>query len=114
MSQGTQTPGTQRERDDGAERPSFVTARSTKRKLLAERCGGSEDDGPVQPEELLPRWPTNPATDPDVASLLFEDFRQRRRRGEEPSIGEYEQRFPQHKDSVAHLFRHHDFLRSVA
>ena len=96
------------------ERPSFVAARSTKRKLLAELCAASEANHPVRPEELLPRWPSNPGADPDVASLIFEDFRQRRRRGEEPSVEEYDQRFPEHRDSVARLFRQHDFLRSVA
>src|SRR5689334_9113148 len=105
MSQGTDTPvnspGTQPGPDDGADKPSFVAARCTKRKLLAELCGESEDDQPVRPEDLLPRWPTNPATDPDVASMLFEDFRQRSRRGEQPSIGEYAERFPEHTDSVA-------------
>src|SRR5690348_12027304 len=105
MSQGTDTPvnapGPQPGEDDAAEKLSFVAARCSKRKLLAELCGESEDDQLVRPEDLLPRWPTNPATDPDVASMLFEDFRQRSRRGEEPSIAEYEQRFPEHKDSVA-------------
>ena len=57
------------------------------------------------PEELLPRWPTDPKADPDVASLLFEDFLQRRQRGEEPSASEYEERFPEHRDSLADLFR---------
>jgi eukaryotic-like serine/threonine-protein kinase len=95
------------------ETPSFVAARSTKRKLLAQLCAASEANCPVRPEELLPRWPSNPEVDPDVASLIFEDFRQRRRRGEEPSVEEYDQRFPEHKDSVARLFRQHDFLRSV-
>lgn len=117
MSQGTDTPvdspGSHSGQEDGADKLSFVAARCTKRKLLAELCGESEDDRPARPEDLLPRWPTNPAADPDVASMLFEDFRQRSRRGEQPSLGEYEQRFPEHKDSVASLVRHHDFLRSV-
>src|SRR5439155_19222671 len=79
----------------------------------AELCAGGEASQPARPEELLPRWPGNPQADPDVASLIFEDFRQRRRRGEEASLEEYDQRFPEHKDSVARLFRHDDFLRSV-
>jgi serine/threonine protein kinase/Flp pilus assembly protein TadD len=95
------------------EKPSFVAARSTKRKLLEELCTAGHANGPARPEELLARWPGNPEADPDVASLIFEDFRQRRRRGEQVSLGEYDQRFPEHKDSVARLFRHHDFLRSV-
>src|SRR6266404_2155965 len=104
MSQGSKTPGTSRRTEHGWEnatdKPSFVAARSRKRQLLAELCADSEDNQPVQPEDLLARWPTNPGNDPDVASLLFEDFRQRRRRGEKPSLGEYDERFPEHKDSV--------------
>src|SRR5438105_2892119 len=136
MSQGTDTPGespsSRRGREEGVgrilnpshglgrignpsykEKPSFIAARSTKRKLLAELCAAGEASQPARPEELLPRWPGNPQADPDVASLIFEDFRQRRRRGEEASLEEYDQRFPEHKDSVARLFRHDDFLRSV-
>ncbi|HLJ94359.1 MAG TPA: protein kinase [Gemmataceae bacterium] len=104
---------TQREWENGTEKPSFLVARGRKLKLLEELCASSEEDNPVHPEDLLPRWPTDPATDPDVASLLFEDFRQRQRRGEKPSIEEYDERFPEHKDSVAGLFHYHDFLRSV-
>src|SRR5260370_20071555 len=84
-----------------------------KRELLAELCAESSKENSVRPEVLLPRWPTDPGNDPDVASLLFEDFRQRQRRGEKPSIEEYDERFPEHKDSVASLFHYHDFLRSV-
>ncbi len=117
MSQGSKTPGssrrTRRDWDNATEKPSFVEARSRKLKLLAELCAASEDGKAVHPEDLLPRWPTDPATDPDVASLLFEDFRQRQRRGEKPSVEEYDGRFPEHKDSVASLFHYHDFMRSV-
>jgi serine/threonine protein kinase/tetratricopeptide (TPR) repeat protein len=97
----------------GRERPSFLVARSIKRKLLEELCARSEDGRPLRPEDLLPRWPTEPSTDADVASLLFEDYRQRRRRGEEASLEEYEQCFPEHKESVSGLFHQQDFLRSV-
>jgi serine/threonine protein kinase/Flp pilus assembly protein TadD len=116
MSQGRKTGSirrTERAGDHATEKPSFVEARSRKLKLLAELCAGSEDGEPVHPEDLLPRWPTDPATDPDVASLLFEDFRQRRSRGEKPSVEEYDERFPEHKDSVVSLFHYHDFLCSV-
>src|SRR5205807_767049 len=109
----TKSPRTKRDWDVGTEKPSFVAARSTKRKLLAELCASSSDGRLVQPEDLLPRWPTDPQKDPDVASLLFEDFRQRSLRGEKPSLGEYDQRFPEHKDSVASLFHYHEFVHSV-
>jgi serine/threonine protein kinase/Tfp pilus assembly protein PilF len=117
MTQATDTAGkasrAKRDWDAGADEPSFVAARSIKRKLLAELCGPGDGKSPVRPEEVLPRWPTDPKDDPDVASLLFEDFRQRCSRGEQPSIAEYEERFPEHKDSVANLLHRHDFLRSV-
>src|SRR5205809_7793034 len=117
MSLGNDTPGkaprSQRGWGDGREQPSFVAARSTKRKLLAELCDQGVDDKPVRPEDLLPRWPTDPKADPDVASLLFEDFQQRRLQGEDPSASEYEERFPEHRDSLAGLFRHDAVLRSM-
>src|SRR5437879_13921280 len=111
MSQGSKTPGTSprtnRDWQNGTEKPSFVEARSRKRKLLAELCADSQDSQSLRPEDLLARWPTDPGNDPDVASLLFEDFRQRERRGEKPSIDEYDKRFPEHKDSFASLFHYH-------
>src|SRR5262249_5255847 len=60
-----------------------------------------------------PRWPGDPGTDPDVASLLFEDYLQRARHGEPPAVDFYEERFPEHQDSLASLVRHHDVLRSL-
>ena len=48
---------------------------------------------PAPPEALLGRWPTDPEPDPDAASLLVEDYLQRRRRGEN-SLGDYQERFP--------------------
>ena len=41
--------------------------------------------------------------DPDAASLLLEDFLQRKRHGEEPRLAEYKERFPQHEKSMAAL-----------
>src|SRR5262245_49197524 len=90
---------------DGALGKDFAAARGRKRELLDELRAPGPEVQPPSPEELLPRWPTDPQTDPDVASLLFEDFLHRRVRGEEPSVEEYEQRFPEHADSLAVLFR---------
>jgi serine/threonine protein kinase/lipoprotein NlpI len=86
----------------------YLDARRRKRELLAEVDGGR-----ATPEEVLPRWPANPDADADVASLLFEDFRRRGDRGEQPSLADYEDRFPAHHHSLADLVRRHDLLRSV-
>src|SRR5439155_5946470 len=91
----------------------FAEARSLKRELLDELRASREDGMAVRPEDLLPRWPTDPKADPDVASLLFEDFQQRRLQGDDPSASEYEERFPDHRDSLAGLFRHDAVLRSM-
>jgi serine/threonine protein kinase/Tfp pilus assembly protein PilF len=91
---------------------SFAEARSLKRELLEELRGGSPE-APVRPEDLLPRWPADPKADPDVASLLFADYCARLRQGEPASVSDYEQRFPEHRDSLASLFRQHAVLRSL-
>jgi serine/threonine protein kinase/Tfp pilus assembly protein PilF len=91
----------------------FAASRKVKQQLLAELRSGWQAGNPVSPELLLRRWPGNPDNDPDVASLLFEDYCQRRNHGARPDSAEYEQRFPDHKDSLASLSRHHDLLRSL-
>jgi len=101
------------DRDESVRGQSFAAARSLKRALLDELRAGQEEGSPRQPEELLMRWPGDPRKDPDVASLLFEDFQQRQRQGDDPSIEEYEERFPEHKDSLADVFRHHAVMRSL-
>jgi serine/threonine protein kinase/Tfp pilus assembly protein PilF len=98
--------------------PSYTAARSLKRELLEELKSGWTEGKPVRAEELMPRWPGDPNKDPDVASLLFEEFQQRREHrtaGEAPPpLEEYSQRFPSQVDSLASLFRQHEVLRSVA
>ena len=91
---------------------SFLAARSVKRQLLQEL---SEPSGPTNAElaDLLGRWPTEAATDPDVAGLLFQDFRNRSVRGESVSRTEYEQDHPVHRDSLASLFHREDLIRSL-
>src|SRR2546421_4192979 len=98
---------------DQAKSLSFAEARSLKRELLDELRASRETASALRPEELLPRWPTDPRADPDVASLLFEDFQQRCERGEEPSVSDYGERFPEHQDSLAGLFRHGAVMRSL-
>src|SRR5262249_37732688 len=82
---------------NGSEPRDFAAARSVKQQLLNERRARWENGQPVHAEDLLPRWPTDPQADPDVASLLFEEYCQRRRRGEQPASEEYERRFPSQK-----------------
>src|SRR5437899_113263 len=75
---------------------SFAEARSLKRELLDELRAGWDQGTPPAPEELLDRWPGDAARDPDVASLLFEDYWQRQKHStdsETPKIAQYEERF---------------------
>jgi tetratricopeptide (TPR) repeat protein len=80
----------------------FSMLRARKRELLAEQRSRWEEGRPLPPEELLGRWPTDPDIDPDAASLLLEDYLQRQR-GEELSLAEYVQRFPDQKRSLEGL-----------
>jgi serine/threonine protein kinase/tetratricopeptide (TPR) repeat protein len=95
---------------------SFAEARSLKRELLEELRAGWDQGAPSPPEDLLRRWPGDPKRDPDVASLLFEDYWQRQQRGGQASVrqDEYEERFPDHRDSLQGLFRSHALLNSMA
>jgi serine/threonine protein kinase/Tfp pilus assembly protein PilF len=100
-------------RPEAAAPPGFAAARSLKRELLAELRGGAAAGRPVRPEDLLPRWPGDARADPDVASLLFADYCERQRQGEPVSASDYEQRFPEHRDSLANLVRQHGVLHSL-
>ncbi|MBV9123216.1 MAG: protein kinase, partial [Planctomycetes bacterium] len=91
----------------------FARVRTIKRDLLAEQRAAWEQGDAVPPEDLLARWPTDPKEDSDVASLLFEDYRRRLEQKEEPSLQDYEQRFPEQKNSLAELIGKQDLLRSL-
>jgi eukaryotic-like serine/threonine-protein kinase len=91
----------------------FLARRSVKQQLLQELRAGWENGDRVQAEELLPRWPGSPSADPDVASLLLEEYCQRRRQGEQPASGEYERRFPSQKQLLDSLSNQHALLRSL-
>jgi serine/threonine protein kinase/Tfp pilus assembly protein PilF len=111
----------------------FSETRSLKRGLLAELRAGWQVGHPPSVEDLLARWPADPAQDPDAASLLFEDFLWRREpSGAKVSVGgpehelsngrpdaaeaaleSYQERFPQHQDSLASLWQRHALLRSL-
>jgi serine/threonine protein kinase/Flp pilus assembly protein TadD len=91
----------------------YLRARSIKRELLSELTDGHAQGKPVRPEDLLARWPTDPAKDHDVASLLFEDYCRREQKGDSPSIADYERRFPSQRDSLLCHFRQHGVMRSL-
>jgi hypothetical protein len=93
--------------------PDFAQARSLKRELLAQQQAAWHEGAPIPPEELLARWPGDAHADPDVASLLFEDYRNRREHGKTPSVQEYENRFPEHAASLARLHAQHAVLQSL-
>ena len=95
------------------EPPSFLAARSIKRQLLEELSEPSGGPSNADLADLLGRWPTDATKDPDVAGLLFQDFRNRSVRGDPVSRAKYEEDFPEHRDSLENLLRRQDFLRSV-
>ena len=80
----------------------FSIMRARKRELLDEQRSCWDKERPLQVDELLSRWPTNPNSDPDVASVLLEDYLQQRRRGA-GSLEEYEHRYPKQKRALAGL-----------
>jgi len=82
----------------------FLEERSRKRDILNECREGWGAGQPEPVEDLLGRWPTDAGRDPDAASLIVEDFLQRRRRGDEPSVVEYRDRFPGHAESINAAF----------
>src|SRR5438132_14300127 len=91
--------------------PDFVAARSLKRQLLAELRASWEEGQPIPPEDLLNRWPANAEDDPDIASLLCEDYCQRRQQGQQPTAEEYSCRFPAQRESLTSLVEQQDLLR---
>ena len=91
-----------------------VEARGQKRELLAELQEDWAADRPAPPEHYLERWPTDPKADPDAASLLVAEIFQRRDRGEQPRVDDYEERFPEHGRALGALVRHQDLLQSLS
>ncbi len=92
---------------------SFGEARSIKRDLLAEFRTGLEDGQGPRPESLLPRWPGNPRDDLDFASVLFEDYQHRLRKGDKPSVDEYKERFPEQENALSQLISRQQLLASL-
>jgi serine/threonine protein kinase/Flp pilus assembly protein TadD len=92
----------------------FLRERSLKRELLAELRQSWDEGDPVPMEDLLARWPTDPASDKDVASLLFENYLHRSRVASLSAAGKSEHDAPPPPpDSVVDLFRNHEVLRSL-
>lgn len=87
--------------------------RARKRELLDELRSGWAEGRPARPEEFLDRWPNDPDGDPDVASLLLEDYFQRRRRGQDPSLSEYHERFPEQTKTFGKLLARETVHRST-
>jgi serine/threonine protein kinase/lipoprotein NlpI len=92
---------------------SFSMQRARKRELLDELRSGWVEGRPARPEEFLDRWPNDPDGDPDVASLLLEDYFQRRRRGQETSLSDYHERFPEQTKTFEKLLAKETVLRSM-
>ncbi len=115
MSEHTTPDGSQPvlRREDVTVEVSYLEARRRKLEVLSELSSPRADGSRPTPEDVLPHWPADPDLDVDVASVLFEDFCQRRSQGEQPSLDDYEKRFPAQKNSLADLVRQQDFFRSV-
>ncbi|HEX5270618.1 MAG TPA: serine/threonine-protein kinase, partial [Gemmataceae bacterium] len=87
--------------------------RALKLRLLEEQSAAWEAGEPPPPEDLLARWPVDPTTDPDAASILYEDLLQRRLRGEQTGSVDYSGRFPGQERSLASLVSRGALLRSL-
>ena len=92
---------------------SFSMMRARKRELLEEQRSTWAEGRPAPPEEFLGRWPTDPNQDPDAASLLLEDYLQRRRHGEEGSLSDYKERFPAQSRALEGLLAQETIYRSM-
>jgi serine/threonine protein kinase/tetratricopeptide (TPR) repeat protein len=99
--------------DEAAPAPDFAGARSQKRRLLAELRASWRDGRGQRPEDLIGQWPGNPENDPDVASLLLEDYCQRGRAGQQPDSLDYSSQFPNHRDALSALSRQQGVFRSL-
>jgi serine/threonine protein kinase/Flp pilus assembly protein TadD len=92
---------------------SGVQTRVRKREILVEQHEDWVTGSPAPAEDYLARWPTDPKEDPDAASVLIAEFFQRRERGEQPRVSDYEERFPEHSPALRHLMLRQNLLRSV-
>jgi eukaryotic-like serine/threonine-protein kinase len=91
-----------------------ASIRRQKLDLLEQLQSGSKEPRRPTPEELLAKWPTNPQTDRDAASLIFQDFCRHREQDPDTTLDDYQKRFPEHKKSLARLVEHDAFLKSLS
>ena len=96
MGETESRPGGPREGD-------LARLRSLKRDVIARQQQGWQDGSPPSIAQLFELWPGDPETDPDAASLIAEDFLQRKCHGEEPGLDEYRRCYPEHQESCAGL-----------
>jgi eukaryotic-like serine/threonine-protein kinase len=92
---------------------SFSMMRARKRELLEEQRSLWAEGRPAPPEQFLGRWPADSEGDPDAASLLLEDYLQRRRRGMEGSLPDYRERFPAQSRALEGLLARETVYRSM-
>jgi serine/threonine protein kinase/Tfp pilus assembly protein PilF len=111
VSAHSENPPAGPERGNGAD-AEFTIVRSRKLDLLEEQRSAWEAGTPLPPEDLLARWPVDASSDRDAASVLYQDFLQRRVCGEDVSSQDYRQRFPEHEQGLAALVSHHALLKS--
>jgi eukaryotic-like serine/threonine-protein kinase len=81
-------------------RDDFANLRSRKRQVLSVQQSCWDAGRPMRPEDLLELWPIDAKSDPDAAGVLLEDYLRRRGRGDDASLEEYAQRFPDQQPSL--------------
>jgi serine/threonine protein kinase/Flp pilus assembly protein TadD len=81
----------------------FAEVRSVKRDVLARQKNGWQDGTPPSIAHLFELWPGDPEADPDAANLIAEEFYQRKQRGEDPCLDDYQTRFPGLRESCTGL-----------
>src|SRR5579872_31077 len=85
----------------------FLQQRTVKRELLNELRNSWLQGNPVPVDDLLQRWPTDPDSDGDVASLHFEDYLHRTRVVPSSQSADVQAASSQHP-SVLALIHHHE------
>ncbi len=96
--------------------PDPVEVQSQKRELLDEQqADRGAADCPAPPEHDLERLQTDPKADLDAGSRLVAEIFQQRKRGEQPSLDDYEKRFFEYSRVLGGLARHpQDLIHSRA
>ncbi len=99
---------------DSVSQESFQDQFDLKAELLRElQMDADLGGGGAAFDDVLRRWPGDPRQDPDLASLVYEDYQQRARRGEDPAPEDYPERLPGQEESIASVFRQQGMLRAL-